>query len=95
MRLVFFVAMLFVSLFVPVIGAELDAASIALNCLTCHNDTGKTSAIPPLNKLSALQMQQTLLDFKYDKKPATLMRRLAKGYSDAELAALAEYLSRR
>jgi len=36
-----------------------------------------------------------LLDFKYDRKPATLMPRLVKGYSDAELQAVAEYLGKR
>ncbi|MCQ8118699.1 c-type cytochrome [Methylomonas rosea] len=52
------------------------------------------SSIPSLKNVSAQQIRQALLDFKYDRKPATLMPRLAKGYSDAELAAVAEYLSR-
>lgn len=72
--------------------AEIDARTIAFNCRNCHGDTA--TSIPSLQSLSRQQIQQALLDFKYDKKPATLMPRLAKGYSDAELAAVADYLSR-
>ena len=73
--------------------AEIDARAIAFNCLTCHGDTA--TSIPSLPSLSRQQIQQALLDFKYDKRPATLMPRLAKGYSDEELAVVADYLSRR
>jgi cytochrome c553 len=38
-------------------------------------------------------LQQALLDFKYDKTNATLMPRIAKAYSDAEISAVAAYLS--
>lgn len=76
--------------------AEIDARAIAFNCRNCHTESSldSKSSIPSLNDLSAQRIRQALLDFKYDKKPATLMPRLAKGYSDAELAAVAEYLSR-
>jgi len=76
--------------------AEIDARAIAFNCRNCHNESslGAQSSSPSLKSLSAQQIQQALLDFKYDKRPATLMPRLAKGYSDTELAAVAEYLSR-
>ncbi|AMK75067.1 MULTISPECIES: c-type cytochrome [Methylomonas] len=76
--------------------AEIDARAIAFNCRNCHAESqpGSESSIPSLENLSAQQIRQALLDFKYDKKPATLMPRLAKGYSDAELAAVAEYLNR-
>ncbi|MBD9360855.1 c-type cytochrome [Methylomonas fluvii] len=76
--------------------AEIDARAIAFNCWNCHTESSldAKSSIPSLKSLSAQQLRQALLDFKYDKKPATLMPRLAKGYSDAELAAVAEYLSR-
>ena len=35
-----------------------------------------------------------MTQFKEGKKPATLMHQLAKGYTDAELAALADYFSK-
>jgi cytochrome c553 len=33
------------------------------------------------------------LDFKAGRKPATIMHQLAKGYSDAELAAISAYFA--
>ncbi|MGZ4959529.1 MAG: c-type cytochrome [Methylomonas sp.] len=82
------------NLFVVGIGqAEIDAQAIALNCRSCHADA--PSEIPPLQNLSSEQIRRMLLDFKYDRKAATLMPRIAKGYSDAELQAVADYLGRR
>lgn len=75
--------------------ADVDARAIALNCLTCHSEHSESVeiTIPALNQLNEREMLQGLLDFKYDRKAATLMPRIAKGYSDAELAALARYLA--
>jgi len=72
--------------------ADTSPQTVALNCLTCHSHA-ESAGIPTLSGLSADQMTLTLLDFKYDRKPATLMPRIAKGYSDAELAGVAAYLS--
>jgi len=74
--------------------AELPAQVIALNCLNCHSSSPDATegAIPNLQRLSASELHQFLLDFKYDRKTATLMPRIAKGYSDTELAAVAQFL---
>ncbi len=32
-------------------------------------------------------------EFRADERPATIMNRIARGYSDAEVAALADYFS--
>jgi len=76
--------------------AELAAQTIALNCFNCHQTTADSTAysIPNFGDMPSAQLLQALLDFKYDRKPATLMPRIAKGYSDSELTALAEFLSR-
>ncbi len=75
--------------------AEISAQVIALNCLNCHlsDSAASKGAIPTFQYLSAAELRQLLLDFKYDRKPATLMPRIAKGYSDTELSAVADYLS--
>lgn len=73
--------------------AELDARAIALNCFNCHS--ADSIEIPALQNLSSEQIGRMLLDFKYDRKAATLMPRIAKGYSDDELKAVADYLGRR
>lgn len=76
--------------------ADVNAQAIALNCMSCHqlDSASADTGIPTLKSLSKHQIQQHLLDFKYDKKQATLMPRIAKGYSDSELEAVAEFLSR-
>jgi sulfide dehydrogenase cytochrome subunit len=70
--------------------------AIAMNCSTCHRNGAepKDSDIPSLEGMRRDEMTQALLDFKYDRKTATLMPRIAKGYSDAELRAVAGVLSR-
>lgn len=77
--------------------ADVEPQAIALNCMNCHpQGSGEADGeIPPLQQLSARQLQQALLDFKYDRKESTLMARIAKGYSDQELAAVAAYLSQK
>lgn len=75
--------------------ADVGAPAIALNCFNCHRAAkqGSKSDIPALNRLSAIQLRQALLDFKYNDTQATLMPRLARGYSDDELAAVAAYIA--
>ncbi|MFZ5465966.1 MAG: c-type cytochrome [Pseudomonadota bacterium] len=68
--------------------------TIGLTCLACHGDAGQGSgAIPPLAGRSADTLYQALIDFKTGKRPATVMDRHAKGYSDEELRAVADYFS--
>ncbi|OAI13838.1 hypothetical protein A1507_16265 [Methylomonas koyamae] len=75
--------------------ADLSAHAIAMNCLNCHaRGRTESAALPTLAGLNAAEIERALLEFKYDKRPATLMPRLAKAYSDAELAAVAAYLAR-
>lgn len=76
--------------------AEFNVQNIALNCLICHASSENVSKndIPTITNLSTQEIQQTLLDFKYDRIPATLMPRIAKAYSDEELQQLAEWLSK-
>ena len=75
--------------------AEFSPQNVALNCLICHESAQPSTAgeIPDLTELSSAELQQALLDFKYDRRSATLMPRIAKGYSDAELQAVAEWLA--
>lgn len=73
--------------------ADADVRAMAVNCRNCHTLTSAESEreIPALERQNKAQIRQALLDYKYDRKAATVMPRLAKGYSDAELAALANY----
>lgn len=73
---------------------EPDGQSLTLSCFACHGPSGKSrGGIPPIANKPAAFTQNIMMEFKTDKRPATVMNRLAKGYSDAEIAAIAKYLA--
>jgi sulfide dehydrogenase cytochrome subunit len=68
-------------------------AAIARNCYLCHGPEGKTAGpMPRLNGQPAAAIGKALTDFKTDQRKGTIMNRIAKGYSDADLQAVAQYL---
>lgn len=75
--------------------SSLSAKAIALNCQTCHQQAAGDDTIPDLGTLNRQQLRQSLLAFRQPGNPATIMPRLVKGYSDAELLAVADYLTPR
>lgn len=71
--------------------------SLAANCAACHGTNGKPAAGSTLAGLAGKpsgELAMAMMQFKEGKKPATLMHQLAKGYTDEEIKALAEYFSR-
>jgi cytochrome c553 len=70
---------------------------MAANCASCHGTRGKSapdSAVAALAGRPRDEMVQAMAQFKDGKRPATLMHQIAKGYSDAEIAAIADYFSK-
>lgn len=71
-----------------------NGAILALSCAACHGTGGASpGAIPSLRGRTADYIGTALTEFKTDRRPATVMGRLAKGYSDAEIKALADYFA--
>ena len=69
--------------------------SLAATCSNCHGTDGRALGnIPSLAGLSKVYFVEQMRAFREGKRPATVMHQLAKGYSDAELAALAEFFAR-
>ncbi len=68
---------------------------IAMSCAACHGTDGrKATAIPALAGKPFPVLHALLTAFKNDQMPdATVMPRLAKGYTDEELRAVAEYFA--
>jgi cytochrome subunit of sulfide dehydrogenase len=67
----------------------------ASNCYNCHGTEGRVqSAIPAIAGRDRDYLLETLKAYKAGTKPATIMHQLAKGYTDDELAILADYFSR-
>ena len=65
------------------------------NCFNCHGTEGRVnSAIPSIAGRDRAYLEETLKAFKAGSKSATIMHQLAKGYSDEEIALLADYFSK-
>jgi sulfide dehydrogenase cytochrome subunit len=63
------------------------------NCYACHGTDGRSpGAIPSLTGKTAQQALLQLKEFKSGQLSATVMTRHAKGYTDAELEAIANYI---
>ena len=70
--------------------------ALALSCAACHGTDGKSpGAIPTLAGRPAKELKDALVGFKAGTRPSTVMTRLAKGYTDPEIDALAAYFSKR
>lgn len=63
------------------------------SCAACHGTKGKSvSSIPGLNQLSAEEITIEMKAFKSGERKATVMGRIAKGFSDKQIKAMSEYL---
>ena len=71
------------------------ARSLAATCFTCHGSDGRSvGGVPPgLAGRDKAELLQTLKDFQSGKRPATIMHQHAKGYTDAQLEAIAGYFA--
>ncbi len=75
----------------------LDVSLLAGTCLNCHvSDPKLATSIPVIAGKPEAVLKSQLLSYKSDQAPAgtTIMNRLAKGYNDDEIAALAAYFSK-
>ena len=69
--------------------------SIAASCAACHGTNGNSAggAIPGLAGLNKEYFVNQMKAFREGKREATIMHQLAKGYSDAEIAALGDFFA--
>lgn len=65
-------------------------AQLAAVCSGCH--TGETTAFASLAGLSAQEIQSKLSAYVEDEAGTTVMHRIARGYSETEIEAVATYL---
>lgn len=73
-----------------------DVAVLAATCANCHGPDGRsTGGIPQLRGVGEAHLLQRLQAFKAGTaKDATVMTRLAKGYEDEQIKALAAWFSK-
>jgi len=77
--------------------AQADMASGAVltyTCFSCHGTDGEsTGGMPTIAGKSEGYISGMLKDFKQDKHSATVMNRIAKGFSDDEIETIAKFFT--
>ena len=76
---------------------EKGVRSMAASCAACHGTNGRAapgSTVAGLAGRSRDDLVQLMGQFKAGQRPATVMHQIAKGYTEAEIAAMADYFSR-
>ena len=72
----------------------LQVRGMAAACSNCHGTQG--IALDGMESLAGQKKEdlaKKMMDFKTGKKPATVMHRLSKGYSDEQIDQLASYFA--
>ena len=67
---------------------------LALSCTSCHGTHGLSpGAMPTLYGKSMEYLEQSMQEFKEDKRTATMMNRIAKGYTLEEIRLIAKFFA--
>jgi cytochrome c553 len=77
----------------PVTGLDAELArvsALAASCSGCHAVSG--GAIVDLSDYTEAKLRTALQTYRTDPEGTTVMHRLARGYSEEEVAAIASYL---
>ncbi len=70
------------------------ARNLAATCANCHGTNGKSvGGMDSLAGEPRDKLLQKMMDFKSGDKPATIMHQISKGYSDEQLALIADYFA--
>lgn len=77
----------------PPAGAQTPTpAVLAAPCAACHGTEGKSPGeIPSIDRLDAAALAARLRGFRSGEIEATVMNRIANGYTDIEIEALARH----
>jgi cytochrome c553 len=68
--------------------------NLAATCANCHGTNGHAQGdMKPLAGVSADKLLAQLADFRSGNQPATIMHQIVKGYTEAQLQAIAAYLA--
>ncbi|MBT9589943.1 MAG: c-type cytochrome [Thiobacillus sp.] len=74
--------------------ANIHTQVIASTCMSCHGPGGKSQGtIPSLAGLKKDDFVKTMKDFKSGARAASIMKRHASGYTDAEFEAMGAYFA--
>jgi len=65
----------------------------ATSCSGCHGPGTSGAAVPPLHGRPPEEITGAMQDYRTGQRPATVMDRIAKGFTDEETRAIATWLS--
>jgi sulfide dehydrogenase cytochrome subunit len=75
--------------------AQAPAPLAAEGCIGCHGPDGR--GVPggiPIAGRDRAELVAIMTAFRANERPGTIMGRIARGYTDAEIAAVADHFSR-
>lgn len=97
MRLGFLELSVLVCVFIPSVAfpQSLSGAMLGNTCAGCHGTFGDAEnvKIPPLAGLNVTQFMLTMRAYRDGSQSGTIMNRVARAYSDAEIDAMAAYFA--
>ena len=75
----------------PAVAQDAASRNLAAPCAICHGTDGRavTRDVVPLAGLSRDQIATQMRAFRDGSRPATVMHQIAKGYTDAQIDAIA------
>lgn len=77
----------------PVFADDARGFVLASSCFNCHGPGGVSKgSIPDISQLSADEIVTALNGFRDGTKEGTVMDRLSRGYTDDEIASIAQWL---
>jgi sulfide dehydrogenase cytochrome subunit len=65
----------------------------ASSCSGCHGPAAHTRGVPPIRGRKAEEIAAAMAEFRSGARPATVMDRIAKGFSEDETRAIAGWLA--
>jgi cytochrome c553 len=79
----------------PALALAQDTQRLAATCAICHGTEGRavTQEVVALAGRSREQIATQMRAFRDGQRPATVMHQIAKGYTDAQIDALAAWFS--
>ena len=93
----FLVCLLILGVSVPALAEpDLRVRALAANCAACHGTEGRApgdSLVPGLAGMPSAHFILQMKAFKSGARQGTLMPQLAKGFTDAQITALANYFA--
>jgi cytochrome c553 len=66
----------------------------AAACFGCHTAAPDGGPVPALGTFTSAQIVTAMQAFRSGSRPATVMNRIAKGFSDEEIKAIADWYAR-